>query len=123
MNDRDGAYLFASFEDVNSEGYFETGDLGTYCPKRGLHISGRKDRLFISGGENIHPEEIERLLQSIEGITHAEVVPTPDEEFGFRPTAYIESDQGYEEEALKTHLKIFLPNFKIPRLSPRNLFS
>ncbi len=113
-----GKTLFQGYLDeglpLNSEGYFETGDLGTYCPKRGLHISGRKDRLFISGGENIHPEEIERLLRSIEGITHAEVVPTPDEEFGFRPTAYIESDQGYEEEALKTYLKSFLPNFKIP---------
>ncbi|WP_194846921.1 o-succinylbenzoate--CoA ligase [Candidatus Neptunochlamydia vexilliferae] len=113
-----GKALFQGYLDeglpLNSEGYFETGDLGTYCPKQGLQISGRKDRLFISGGENIYPEEIERLLQSIEGITYAEVVPTPDEEFGFRPTAYIESDQGYEEEALKSYLEDFLPRFKIP---------
>ncbi|MEM8727999.1 MAG: AMP-binding protein [Chlamydiota bacterium] len=50
---------------LNLEGYFETSDLGTYSQKLGLRIRKRKDRLFISGGENIQPEEIERALETL----------------------------------------------------------
>lgn len=99
---------------LNSEGYFETRDLGTYSPKTGLQVWGRKDRLFISGGENIHPEEIEKLLGNIEGIVRAEVIPIPDDEYGLRPTAYIESEKNYSEEELKEYLSAYLPKFKIP---------
>ncbi|MDJ0652231.1 MAG: AMP-binding protein [Simkaniaceae bacterium] len=99
---------------LNSEGYFATRDLGSYCAKTGLQVWGRKDRLFISGGENIHPEEIEKLLTNIEGIIRAEVRPIPDKEFGFRPTAYIESEKSYRDEELKDYLRSFLPKFKIP---------
>jgi O-succinylbenzoic acid--CoA ligase len=99
---------------LDEEGYFATSDLGIYSPISGLQVSGRKDRLFISGGENIQPEEIEKLLKSIDGITHAQVVPTPDEEFGFLPTAYIESERSIKEEELINYLSSFLPKFKIP---------
>lgn len=99
---------------LNDEGWFCTRDLGYYSHKTGLQILGRKDRLFISGGENIHPEEIEKLLSTIDGIESAEVVPTPDEEFGFRPIAYIDSEKGYNEEELRAFLASALPKFKIP---------
>jgi len=102
------------FRPLNKEGYFATSDLGIYSPTSGLQVTGRKDRLFISGGENIQPEEIEKLLNSIDGITHAQVVPTPDEEFGFRPTAYIESEKSIKEEELISYLSSFLPKFKVP---------
>ncbi|NGX50271.1 MAG: 2-succinylbenzoate--CoA ligase [Chlamydiae bacterium] len=99
---------------LNEEGWFCSRDLGEYSPKRGLQMIGRKDRLFISGGENIHPEEIERVLDSIEGVDRAEVLPIPDEEFGFRPVAYIESEEGYNEERVRAHLAKILPKFKLP---------
>lgn len=96
------------------EGWFSTQDLGTYSCRSGLKILGRKDRLFISGGENIHPEEIENLLLSIKGIDIAKVVPIPDKEFGFRPIAYIKGNKSHEKKELKLLLSSFLPNFKIP---------
>lgn len=99
---------------LDQEGYFSTSDLGHYSPKRGLSILGRKDRLFMSGGENIQPEEIERLLKNIEGIVRAEVVPIPDEEFGYRPKAYIQSEKKFQEGELKNYLSSFLPKFKVP---------
>jgi len=102
------------FLPLNEEGYFATSDLGIYSPISGLQVTGRKDRLFISGGENIQPEEIEKLLKSIDGITHALVLPTPDKEFGFRPTAYIESEKSIKEEELIRYLSSFLPKFKVP---------
>lgn len=107
---RDGSFELP----LDEEGYFSTRDLGQYSPKRGLSILGRKDRLFISGGENIQPEEIERLLKNIDGIIRAEVVPTPDEEYGYRPKAFIESEKNFQEEELRNYLSSFLPKFKIP---------
>jgi len=99
---------------LNAEGWFCTRDLGHYSPKTGLQLLGRKDRLFISGGENIQPEEIEHILENIEGIEKAEVHPVPDEEFGFRPVAYIKSKHGFNEERIKAFLATILPRFKIP---------
>ena len=54
-----------------------------------LTVTGRRDNMFISGGENIHPEEIEKALLSIKGVAQAIVVPKEDKEFGQRPIAFI----------------------------------
>ncbi|MCA9398401.1 MAG: o-succinylbenzoate--CoA ligase, partial [Candidatus Omnitrophica bacterium] len=62
---------------ADSDGWFATGDLGTWTAK-GLTVSGRKDNLFISGGENIQPEEIEAALLNIPNIRAAVVVPVKD---------------------------------------------
>jgi O-succinylbenzoic acid--CoA ligase len=71
-----------------SDGWFATGDLGAWVEGE-LHVRGRRDTMFISGGENIQPEEIERALRQIEEIEDAVVVDIPDAEFGFRPVAYV----------------------------------
>ncbi|MBI3211786.1 MAG: o-succinylbenzoate--CoA ligase [Simkania negevensis] len=110
-------YLNSSFQlepALNAEGWFPTKDLGEYFPKQGLKVFGRKDRMFISGGEKIQPEEIEFFLGSIEGITKVHVRPHQDEEFGFRPIAYIQSEESFKEEFLREYLSTFLPKFKIP---------
>ena len=99
---------------LDTEGYFITQDLGRYSSRRGLTLLGRKDRLFISGGENIHPEEIERALISIEGIVAARVFPKEDAEFGMRPVAHIQSAYPVSEKALQEALASFLPKYKIP---------
>jgi O-succinylbenzoic acid--CoA ligase len=71
------------------DGWFHTGDLGTLSDDGVLTVLGRRDNMFISGGENIHPEEIEKALTSIGGIEEAVVVPAPDAEYGMRPVAWI----------------------------------
>lgn len=70
------------------DGWLPTRDLG-YLKNGHLHVMGRKDRQFISGGENIHPETIERALHSLDWIKDAKVKPIADEEFGLRPCAFI----------------------------------
>ena len=84
--------------------WYATGDLvsDTYA------ILGRKDRLFISGGENIQPEEIENALLSLPGVTIAHVLPIKDCEFGKRPVAY--TDVAYDTQLLEK----LLPKFKHP---------
>jgi O-succinylbenzoic acid--CoA ligase len=73
----------------DDDGWFHTGDMGVISEERLLTVLGRKDSMFVSGGENIHPEEIEMALTAVPGIEEAVVVPAPDMEYGMRPMAWI----------------------------------
>ena len=98
----------------DEEGWFHTGDLGQWGANNELIVIGRKDKMFISGGENIHPEEIEKALLSLQGIEEALVVSKENKEFGKRPIAYIKSDQEWSQADLKEALSKTLEKFKIP---------
>lgn len=102
---------------IDAAGWFKTGDLG-YLDKIGLlHVSGRKDNMFISGGENIFPEEIEKELLNIDFVENAVVVPVENEEFGFLPAAYIKFRKGKRLTSvqIREFLKGRLSSFKIPK--------
>jgi o-succinylbenzoate---CoA ligase len=100
---------------VNKAGWFATGDIGRLDDEGYLYIIGRKDNMFISGGENIHPEEIERALLRLEGVEEAIVVPFEDKEFGQRPAAFIKPKTGMILRKIDlTCLRSMLPNYKIP---------
>ncbi|PWB69552.1 o-succinylbenzoate--CoA ligase, partial [candidate division GN15 bacterium] len=86
----DGRQLITPFD---ADGWFATGDLGSLDADGCLTVKGRRDSMFISGGENIYPEEIERALCLIDGITDAIVVPAPHPEYGFRPCAFVQSER------------------------------
>lgn len=96
------------------EGWFATGDRGTLDAEGRLRVLGRMDRMFVSGGENIQPEEIESKLERLEGVKRAAVVPVPDDEFGARPIAFVEWIDGGESKRLESALRRTLPGFKIP---------
>ena len=100
---------------TNTEGWLETGDLGELEYGQ-LTVTGRSDNLFISGGENIQPEEIELSLQMYPGITEAIVVAKPHTEFGYVPAAFIKVDGDFNAADLKQFLEKKLPRFKIPKL-------
>ncbi len=102
--------LVAPFD---ADGWYATGDLGHLDADGFLHVEGRRDFLFISGGENIQPEEIERALAHA-GVTQSIVVPVPDAEFGFRPVAFIAPENLRGVAALRKTLEAVLPRFKIP---------
>ncbi len=98
------------------DGWFPTADLGLYSPTYGFACAGRIDRMFISGGENIHPEAIERALLSMDGIFSALVVPETSEEFGAIPTAFIDYDkEKIELSECKKILEEMFPKFMIPK--------
>ncbi len=101
---------------LDQEGWFHTGDLGCLNEDGTLTVLGRKDNMFISGGENIQPEEIERHLCHIEGIVQAVVVPVRSEEFGSRPVAFVEMKEGtrLSKEEILSSLQEYLPSFKLP---------
>lgn len=99
----------------DKEGWFSTGDLGCIDPEKGLSILGRKDWMFISGGENIQPEEIEDELIRIPDILEAVVISIDNLEFGKRPIAFIKTNNpDFDVEHAKTTLSAQLPKYKIP---------
>lgn len=101
----------------DTEGFFHTGDTGSLDEGGNLYITGRKDLMFICGGENIHPEEIERALKDIKEIEQAVVVPVDDPEFDKSPAAFIKTkdNQPLDREKIKTTLRKTLEPFKIPK--------
>jgi o-succinylbenzoate---CoA ligase len=115
-----GKTLFAGYlnqkgidRPIDMDGWFHTNDLGILDRDGCLTVRGRRDHMFISGGENIQPEEIERALCGLPGVVEAVVVPVPDETFGYRPVAFIRSDE-IVLEVLAEQLSDALPRFKIP---------
>lgn len=103
-------------EPFDSDGWFATGDMGEIDADGYLTVHGRRDRMFTSGGENIHPEEIERVLLSLDTVTDAVVVGIPDDDYGTRPAAMIRPNdkEAFDTPGLVTALKRLLPGFKIP---------
>ncbi len=115
-----GQTLFAGYVEgktldlpLDAAGWFHTGDLGDLDENGYLRVLGRRDNLFISGGENIQPEEIEEALCRLEGVYEAVVVPVPDEEFGARPVAFVRAADRTVRN-LTLELEKTLPRFKIP---------
>lgn len=102
---------------LDDEGWFHTGDLGRIIDEGYLIVSGRIDNMFISGGENIQPEEIEDRLTGIPGIEEACVVPVDHPEFGQVPAAFVKTkdDTSIDEQAIRAELAAHLPPFKIPK--------
>ena len=105
-----------SKQPLDNDGWFHTGDTGSLDDDGYLSVSGRKDNMFVSGGENIHPEEIEASLMGLPEVLEVLVAPLDDEEFGSRPVAFVRfAPRGApEREGILTRLKRKLPGFKLP---------
>ena len=117
-----GSALFLGYVEGNNiqtcrdqDGYFSTGDCG-YIKKKLLFIEGRQDQMFISGGENIHPENIEQALMKIDGILYCIVVDLPHPKYGARPIAILNRDAHIHicDKNIRNFLLNHLPKFAIP---------
>ena len=98
------------------DGWYHSRDVGMMDDNGYLIVKGRLDNMFISGGENIQPEEIERVLETHPHIRQALVVPIDDDEFGQRPVAFLDTDSHPlpSTESLREFLESHLPRFKVP---------
>ena len=101
---------------TDSEGWFHTADIGYVDGDGTVTVLGRKDNMFISGGENIHPEEIEKALMLVDGIQSAVVVPVPDREYGERPAAFIQTvtDNTPDDDTITQTMNATLGKLKTP---------
>jgi len=71
------------------DGWMYTGDLGTWDEDGYVTIAGRRDDMIISGGENVHPTQVEAVLGEHPGVAESAVVGLPDEHWGEIVVAYV----------------------------------
>jgi 2-furoate---CoA ligase len=98
-------------------GWYFTGDLGRLDEDGDLWIVGRIDDMIVSGGENIHPLEIENVLARAPGVQAVAVIGAPDERLGQRVVACVVAEHGVTAEELDAHCleSTSLARFKRPR--------
>ncbi len=82
------------------EAWFDTGDLGEFDADGFLHLHARRADLIVSGGENVYPAEVERVLESCPGIGAAAVFGLADETWGQVVAAVLVAPQPPDDEAL-----------------------
>jgi 2-furoate---CoA ligase len=99
------------------DGWYFTGDLGYVDGDGALFLCGRIDDMIISGGENIHPEEVEDVLAECPMVRLAAVVGLPDERWGQKVVAFVEpASPDATADALDAHCRAStLARFKRPR--------
>jgi malonyl-CoA/methylmalonyl-CoA synthetase len=109
----------ATAEAFTDDGWFRTGDIGSFDDDRYLSIVGRAKELIISGGYNVYPREVEDVLREHPSVRDAAVVGTPDPEWGEVVTAYVEADDTFDAEAIKAFAAEQLVGYKRPRIVHR----
>ncbi|QUN05773.1 o-succinylbenzoate--CoA ligase [Shewanella yunxiaonensis] len=102
---------------TDADGWFCSKDLGYWDATGLLHIQGRADNMFICGGENIQPEEVETALKLHSDIIEAVVFPMTDAKFGSLPAAVVKTRSGQlpDAEEIKRFLSQHIAAFKRPR--------
>lgn len=97
------------------DGFFLTGDIGSLSPDGTLTVHGRKKNMIVSGGENIYPAEIERVLSAHPAVAECAVVGRPDPTWQEVPVAFVRCSAPVGADALIAHMKTLLAGFKVPR--------
>ena len=107
-----------SAEEFTADGYFRSGDLGWIGEDGYVAIAGRGKDLVISGGLNVYPKEIERLIDKLDGVLESSVIGLPHADLGEQVTAVVVREPGAAgpgEQSVIDALKHDLAGFKIPK--------
>jgi acyl-CoA synthetase (AMP-forming)/AMP-acid ligase II len=107
----------ATAEAVDRNGWLHTGDIGRLDAAGNLQITDRMKDMYICGGFNVYPAEVEQVLARLDGVLDVAVIGVPDERLGEVGRAYvvIRSDLDLTEQVVIEHTRRYLANFKIPR--------
>jgi len=108
-------YLPPGGEPFTADGWLMTGDLGRLDDAGRLHVAGRRDAVIVSGGENVHAEEVERVLEEHPAIDAACVFGVADDEWGEVVAAALAAREPPSDGELERHLRERLAPFKVPR--------
>jgi fatty-acyl-CoA synthase len=100
-----------------SDGWYRSGDVGVRDADGYFTVRDRKKDLIISGGENVYPAEVERVLLGHPAVAEAAVIGRPDPKWQEVPVAYVVPRPGatLDSGALKAHVARELARFKVPR--------
>lgn len=107
----------ATAEAIDADGWLHTGDIGVIDERGYLKITDRLKDMYVSGGFNVYPAEIEQALARLDGVAESAVIGVPDTRMGEVGKAYIVRKPGsaLTEERVLDHAKAVLANFKVPR--------
>jgi long-chain acyl-CoA synthetase len=102
---------------LTPDGYYVTGDVFRRDPQGFHYFVGRTDDMFVSGGENIYPTDVERMLERHPDIAQACVVPIEDEIKGQKPVAFVVLKPGRQpgEDEIKRFALANAPAYQHPR--------
>ena len=115
----------ATAEAIDGDGWLHTGDIGTLDEDGNLSITDRLKDMYISGGFNVYPAEVEQVLMRLDGVQDVAVVGVPDERMGEVGKAFVVGDVSPDD--VLAFARERLANFKVPRevelvdALPRNL--
>ncbi|MBJ7330051.1 MAG: AMP-binding protein [Solirubrobacteraceae bacterium] len=101
----------------NIGGLLSSGDLGHLDADGRLFVEGRDDEMIVSGGENVYPGEVERLLERHPRVAEVAVIGVTDEDYGQRLRAFVVPVAGaqLDADAVRAHVRGTLARYKVPR--------
>lgn len=106
-------------QDTIKDGWLWTGDLVRRDSEGFFYVVGRKKEMFISGGENVYPAEVEKVLLEIPEIKEVAVIGVPDPKWGEVGKAFIafhnETNETVDEAHIQKHCLERLAKFKVPK--------
>ncbi len=107
----------ATFDAIDADGWLHTGDVGHLDERGYVRITDRLKDLYISGGFNCYPAEIERIMAAHPAIAQVAVVGIPDERMGEVGKAYVllRPGQALDEKTLTAWCREQMANYKVPR--------
>jgi HIP---CoA ligase len=105
----------ATAEAIDADGWLHTGDLGSLDGGGRLRILGRKKDMFIVGGFNAYPAEIEGFLLEHPAVAQAAVIGVPDERLGQAGKAFVVRQADISADDLLTWARARMAGFKVPR--------
>ncbi|MDX3971460.1 MAG: long-chain fatty acid--CoA ligase [Bradyrhizobium sp.] len=107
----------AATRDALHDGWYRTGDIGLCDADGYFWVRDRKKNMIISGGENVYPAEVERVLLEHPDVSECAVIGRPDARWDEVPIAYVIARSGcrLEVDELRSHLQAQLARYKVPR--------
>jgi fatty-acyl-CoA synthase len=105
----------AATSEALREGWYFSGDIGTRDADGYFTIHDRKKNMIISGGENIYPAEIERVLNQHPAVAESAVIGRPDPRWQEVPVAYVVRKAAISADEVTAHVAAQLARFKVPR--------
>ena len=107
----------ATRETIDAEGWLHTGDVGIHDERGYLRITDRLKDMYIAGGFNCYPAEIERMVAAHPAVAQVAVIGVPDERLGEVGKAFVvpRPSQSVDPAALIAWCKNEMANYKVPR--------
>ncbi|MGB6244824.1 FadD3 family acyl-CoA ligase [Gordonia sp. (in: high G+C Gram-positive bacteria)] len=108
----------ATAETIDADGWLHTGDIGELDDRGNLMITDRLKDMYICGGFNVYPAEVEQVLTRFPGVTEAAVIGIPDDRLGEVGKAFLTVKEGVQIDpaAVIAYAREHLANFKAPRV-------